>query len=234
MDWLSWKARRQGLDFGSFLNPVWLTPTSMESLSYDRDDGIRIGLGYQFESCWDITWTYTYFHTDDSGSANTADQPGLVLDSTRSFVDTAFDTVWARAELDYDVNDLEAGRWFSVAHNAKMRVFGGFRWAIIDQDLRIGHTYQNAQQQTITGQIQNPTKMDGYGIRVGTEGRWTTTRGLSLFAQGAGSVLVGRFDTLQQENRPGPRHDHQFFGHLYPGGSRPGRGGGSRLEQRAA
>lgn len=199
VDWLNWKARRQGLDFATFLNPVWLTPASMESLSYDRDDGIRIGLGYQFESCWDITWTYTYFHTDDAGSADTADQPGLVLNSNRSFMDTAFQTVWAQASLDYDVNDLEAGRAFSVAHNATMRVFGGFRWAIIDQDLRIGHTYRNAQQQTITGNIQNPTNMDGYGIRVGTEGRWTTTRGLSLFAQGAGSVLVGRFDTLQQE-----------------------------------
>ncbi len=199
VDWINWKPRRRGMDFASFLNPVWLTPVVTESLSFDRDDGVRIGLGYRFASRWDLSWNYTYLHTDDARGVTSTDYPGTELLATRSFIDTTFSTVWADARLDYDVNDLEAGRWLSLTDTAAMRIFAGFRWAIIDQEFNLAHSYRDAFNQSVTGRIENPTRLDGYGIRVGAEGRWKSCAGLSLFARGAGSVLVGRFNTMQRE-----------------------------------
>ena len=47
-EWLNWQAHRGGLDFASFVDPVWLTPGTVESLDYDRDNGLRVGLGFRF------------------------------------------------------------------------------------------------------------------------------------------------------------------------------------------
>jgi hypothetical protein len=197
-EYINWKARRRGLDFASYLNPIWLTPLSVKSLGYDRDSGFRTGLGYQLETCWDVTWNYTYFHTDATGAADAGDRQG-VLNSTRSFVDTTFESVWAEAELEYDVHDIEVGRRFAINGTTAMRLFGGFRWAMIDQDLRIAHTYRDIFQNSVAGRIDNPVNMDGYGIRLGAEGQWTSGCGVRLFGRGAASVLVGDFHTRQLE-----------------------------------
>ncbi|MCU0873170.1 MAG: hypothetical protein MUE50_12595, partial [Pirellulaceae bacterium] len=58
-EWLNWQAHRGGLDFASFVDPIWLTPATLESLDYDRDNGLRVGLGYLFDSGWDVGWNYT-------------------------------------------------------------------------------------------------------------------------------------------------------------------------------
>lgn len=169
------------------------------SLVYERGNGIRTGLGYRFCSGWDVLWNYTYFHT--SASAVIEAPEGGVLRTTRGhprWAETA-DIARASASLDLDVIDLEAGRWFDLDETAAVRLFGGFRWAMMDRDLDIvydGRDYFN-------GMIDNPTTMDGYGIRVGAEGRWALPWGLSLFARGAGSVLAGKFTTHFKETDDG-------------------------------
>ena len=201
VDWLNWKARRRGLDFA--INPTGPTSTvtgQVESLSYERDDGVRTGLGYRFPSCWDVTWNYTYFHTTAAGSA-TAPPEGALRTTRAHPVWGAYAAVAeASASLDYDINDIEVGRRFYIDDTAEVRLFGGFRWAIIDQ--RFTALYDGVGY--VNGVIDNPMKMDGYGIRVGAKARWN--RGCwSLFGRGAGSVLVGRFDTrlLQTDDQSG-------------------------------
>ena len=204
VEYVNWQARRRGMDYASFLDPVWLTPRSIESLEYDRDSGFRVGLGYRFATCWEVSWNYTYFHTDTSGGIQAEDGPGI-LNSTRSYLDvrspigTPFDTVWAEAELQYDVHDIEVGRHVLLNQTTAVRLFGSFRWARIDQGLRISHTYRDIFANGVTGRISNPTGMNGYGIRLGAEGHWTSGCGVRLFGRGAASVLVGDFHTRQVE-----------------------------------
>jgi hypothetical protein len=126
-EWLNWQAHRGGLDFASFVDPIWLTPATRESLDYERDNGLRVGLGYRFDSGWDVGWNYTYFRTSAAGAVDQAANPGLVLIATRSYFDLAVDSVAAEAELEYGVHDIEAGRRLVLTENADVRLFGGFR-----------------------------------------------------------------------------------------------------------
>jgi hypothetical protein len=198
-EWLNWQAHRGGLDFASFVDPIWLTPATLESLDYDRDNGLRVGLGYLFDSGWDVGWNYTYFRTSAAGAIDQAVNPGLVLIATRSYFDLAVDSVAAQADLDYQVHDIEAGRRLIVTDNTDVRLFGGFRWAKIDQAERQQYTYQGELQSPVTGTIDGRSELEAYGIRLGAQTQWTTRWGLGLFGRLAGSVLVGSFDVQQQE-----------------------------------
>lgn len=99
-----------------------------------------------------------------------------------------------RTSFKYDVNDLEIGRRFILGDCANVRLFGGFRWAIIHQQ-----AYFSGLEGTETQRAFNLTKRsraDAYGLRMGGEGRWQLGgSGISVFGRGAGSVLAGIFDT---------------------------------------
>jgi hypothetical protein len=198
-EWLNWQAHRGGLDFASFVDPIWLTPAARESLDYDRDNGLRLGLGYRFASGWDVSWNYTYFQTSAAGAIDQAASPGLVLIATRSYFDLAVDSVAAQADLDYQVHDIEAGRRLVFTENADVRLFGGFRWAKIDQSEFQQYTYDDIEVGSVTGTIDGRSELDAYGIRLGAETQWTTRWGLGLFGRLAGSVLVGNAAVQQRE-----------------------------------
>ncbi len=198
-EWLNWRAHRGGMDFASFVDPIWLTPATLESADYDRDSGVRAGLGYRFDSGWDVTWNYTHFQTNAVGAVDQSANPGLVLIATRSYFDLAVDSVTAQAKLDYGVHDLEAGRRLVWDNDAELRLFGGFRWAKIDQSQDQGYTYQDTFGNLTDGTIDGRNKLEAYGIRLGAETQWTTRGGLGLFGRLAGSVLLGDFDVRQRE-----------------------------------
>jgi len=198
-EWLNWQAHRGGLDFASFVDPVWETPGTVESLDYERDNGVRVGLGYRFESQWDVTWNYTYFQASAAGAVDQAENPNLSLIATRSYLDTTFASVAAQADLDYNVHDIEAGRRLVCNSSTAVRLFGGFRWARIDQSESQQYTYEDSLGDTSTGDIRGRSELDAYGIRLGAETQWDTRWGLGLFGRLAGSVLVGNFDVRQQE-----------------------------------
>jgi hypothetical protein len=200
IEWLNWRASRRGMDYASVVDPVWLTPVTLESLDFDRDNGLRAALGYQFDSGWEVVWNYTEFSTDASGRADQADNPNFELVSTRSFFDVTAEAVTATASLDYGVHDLEAGRWLLACDSQlAVRLFGGFRWATIDQQFVSRYSYLDVTAEPVAGLIGNRSAMDGYGLRVGAETHWTTCAGLSLFGRGAVSVLAGEFETQQLE-----------------------------------
>ncbi len=200
IEWLNWRASRRGLDYASFVDPVWLTPVTIESLDFDRDNGLRAALGYQFDSGWEVLWNYTYFATDTSDRVDRAENPNFELISTRSFFDLPVEAVTAAASLDYDVHDIEAARWVTFCESQlAVRFFGGFRWATIDQEFLSRYAYVDITQEPVNGLIGNLTEMDAYGLRVGAETHWTSCAGLSLFGRGAVSVLAGDFETRQIE-----------------------------------
>ena len=198
-EWLNWRAHRGGTDFASFVDPIWLTPATLESADYDRDNGVRAGLGYRFDSGWDVRWNYTYFQTSAAGAVDQSANPGLVLIATRSYFDLVVDSVAAQTRLDYGVHDLEVGRQLVWDNDAELRLFGGFRWAKIDQTENQGYTYQDNFGNWIDGTVDGRNRLEAYGIRLGAETQWTTRSGLGLFGRLAGSVLLGDFDVRQRE-----------------------------------
>jgi hypothetical protein len=205
VEWLNWAVRDQGLDFGIISDEPSEKhsgfPISGEIVSVDprRNNGFRLGLGYQFPSCWDVVWTYTYFAANDSESL--VAPVGGVLRTPRGHPrwGKLADTADAFASFKYDVNDIEFGRWFQLTDTAALRLFGGFRWLIVNEDFTVHYNGQDY----LNGVVDNPMTMDAYGIHIGGEGRWNLPRGFSIFARGASSVLVGNFHTRLRQTDDG-------------------------------
>ena len=144
-DWLEWKARRRDMDF------VIVDPNNdsrvegnQTNLSYDRNSGARVVLGYHLGPSWDLSMEYQTYATNDQ---LTVTQPvGGALWGTRlhpdSVVGDRFATsAAARATLDYDVLDLVISRRFEMDGSSwvDFTLFGGFRYAMIDQTLSINY-----------------------------------------------------------------------------------------------
>jgi len=209
VDWLSWKLRYDTKYATSSTSVSGGTSRREQYVCTPRDHGIRVGLGYHFASCWDVTWNYTYFHTHASASSSahgagetlrlTGETPYLAPNS--NLVNTAKMT----GSFDYDVNDIEFGHRFCIDDRATARIFGGFRWAMIDTDLDLRYTYTRRYPAVgeAVGTERDALDQDAYGIRMGAEGRWYVTPRLSLFGRGAGSVLVRRRTLRQWETNDG-------------------------------
>ena len=196
-DWLNWKARRSGMDC------VIVDPNAADGnvqgdqvdLNYDRGNGARVVLGYDLGSRWDVSLGYQTFSTNDQLQVT---QPaGGELWGTRLHPRSPMwaqpTSVAARATLDYDVLDLMLSRQFAMdsCQRIDFTLFGGFRYAMIDQTLNINYVDSVGD----TANISSPTKLDGYGIRAGGQLDWNVRGGFSLFGKGAVSVLAARVAT---------------------------------------
>jgi len=201
-DWLNWRARRRDMDFVIVdPNTDGRVEGNQINLNYDRNNGARIVLGYHLGPDWDFTVEYQTYGTSDGLLVS---QPaGGSLWGTRLHPDSAVGDRYAtsaeaRATLDYDVLDFMLSRRLSIdgSPQTDFTLFGGFRYAMIDQTLNIN--YIDAANGR-TADINNPIKLDGYGIRAGGRLDWNVSGGWTVFGQGALSVLAARASASYRE-----------------------------------
>jgi hypothetical protein len=197
LEYLNWAVRRHDLDFAIATDDTALAvgAGAVQRVELDRGSGVRAGIAYLTRSNWEIAFGYTYFHT--SGSAFAVEPPRGNLWATRSHPDRNEEATEAAAEanLDYHVFDLDAGHAFLANRCTALKVFGGVRWADIDQDLLIryrGRDFGN-------GLVSQPVDMEAFGVRVGMDGYWHLRGGWSLFGRGAGSIMYGQFEKQMLE-----------------------------------
>jgi hypothetical protein len=201
-DYLNWKARSDSLEFVdrfSTVNATQTTTTEAENVSLPQQSGFRAGLGYRFASQWDVAWSYTYYFTNGQNAADAAIGAGLTVPGIVSM--GALRHVAGQANLRYNVNDLEIGRWIHLDDHVDLRLFGSVRYAMTETNGRedlTGHYFDELRADVDTvGNTHIRSKMDACGIRLGGEGRWRIgDSNLSLFGRGAGSVLAGRFENV--------------------------------------
>ncbi|MBS0622560.1 MAG: hypothetical protein JSR80_06345 [Verrucomicrobia bacterium] len=213
-DLLVWKAKEGGLDYAiTAPTPVAtsippLAPSIFPDL-IDRgshyDPGVRLGIGYGRD--WDISLYWTYFSTRASRSTaatvgsplypvffNTASGPQMLAANNGS--------ARGKWKLCYDTADLEFG--YSLPCGCfSLRPHLGMRAAWINQ--KVDAYYNNVTFTT------NPTdapanysginKNDfwGVGLRAGGDGRWSFSRGFSIFGKGAITLLGGEIEVNQKE-----------------------------------
>ena len=181
-DWINWKARRGDMDFVIVDANIDTDPQGTElNLNYDGHSGARVAVGCHFDSDWDLSVEYQTYKTDDHLSII---QPvGGTLWATRTHPDSVVGSTDATsaeawASLDYNVIDLMLSRRFSADRCQQLGVtlFGGFRYAQINQNLNI--TYLDSVNNE-GADIDNPMHLDGYGIRLGgtLTGRFTKVSG---------------------------------------------------------
>ena len=181
----------QWVGYGEYLNldvrgSSWEFPleeqvnSHRESLYFnpDRANGFRVGVGRQFADCWEATWNYTYFDTSESGENTTAGQF-----NTTGPAWAAGTTLYQHSSLNYNVHDIQFSRVLE-GDTVDLRVFGGFRWAMIDSErgLKLANLALN-----------ETTNLNAYGLRIGAQMDWRIGS-FSLFGRGAVSGLYGQFE----------------------------------------
>ncbi len=207
IEYLFWGAHREGMDVYRIADSAagFLT-TRVGEVGLGRDNGLRTGFGYRFSTKWDVSWNYTYYATDGGLELDVAALPATALVNLQqgsigpTYAGGTNGTFLFRSQMNYHVNDLEFGRWLNLDSSAAFRIFGGFRWAILDQQL--SQQWSPNDGATLPGSMRGTINMDGYGIRLGSEGRWIAGAGLSAFGRGSVSILSGHFNYNTDEDWP--------------------------------
>src|SRR5207244_2252006 len=108
----------------------------------------------------------------------------------------------ASTSLNYNVIDLDIARRVCIQKNLDLTVFGGGRFAWIDQELDA--TYNGGPANAVNDHVHSPVYFRGAGLSVGSQAEWKVGGGVGLYARGRGSLLSGEFrDYLSETNGNG-------------------------------
>jgi hypothetical protein len=184
------KARRLPQDFAIAGPSSAFGPQgSVVSDEWKYRAGFRIGGGYRLpDEGWEVAFFYTYLHSSNNTGVSRPDGSRLFATLTHPGTVEEVDSAAADSSLSYNVFDVEFGRWFRLSEDLQVRVFGGPRFAQIDQGFNALYMGLNAG----TGdQVSNACNFDGGGVRAGGEAHWYPLRVIGLYARGSASLLVG-------------------------------------------
>jgi len=161
----------------------------------------RTGVGYRLPgSEWSVAFYYTYLHSDDSGAIAAPAGGTLFATLTHPGTVSQVQTAAAQTSLNYNVFDPEIGRWWRPDPSFAVRVFGGGRFARIDQNFTANYNGGDANLDQVTQRLH----FNGGGFRAGTDAAWLLGRGFSLFGRANAALLGGDFHaTLVETNNAG-------------------------------
>lgn len=171
------------------------------SRDYSWRSAFRTGLGYRLPGQpWSVNFYYTYLH--DAANGSTAAPPGGFLFATQTHPGTVAEvqTASAAVSLNYNVFDLEVGRWCAVTNTLAVRLYGGGRFAHIDQNFNSFYDGGDANQDVVARQLH----FNGGGFRAGGEAVQKLCWGFSVFGRANASLLGGEFHSnLVETNNAG-------------------------------
>lgn len=197
-EYLYWKAREDNLEFaidglGVFGSAVSL---SLGGQAHQPDwrwhSGFRLGAGYLFPcSCWDLFINYTRYFTSACGNASNANSEiwttfGSPLGLTAVF------SAFADWDLHFQSVDIEFGTICCCGDCYSLRPFGGLAivWTKEEYDI----LYDNRPTENTFEDIRNKQTFKGVGPKIGIGNDWCFWDCISLFANGAISLLWGDYD----------------------------------------
>lgn len=217
-DFLWWRACVEGIELGteeffeSYTNSV--TPPRVTVFNKARekrhnfkyDPGFRIGLANTCAcDCWDFAVNWTHFRTKAkaNGFSNFENNTTFISEWER-VLGAIPQFVTGHYKLNIDLVDIEFGRKFYVSNCFVLRPEFGLRVARVNQSQRVFSESQNQPETPILSNFRSQVKARSdflaVGPRVGIDIELDIGCGLTLFGQGAGSILFGKFDNHAREN----------------------------------
>lgn len=198
-EWLYWRARRCDLDYAvpSLNYPPELFIGDVYEVTPSYDSGFRIGLQ---KNCGNLFFDaiYTYFRTSASDSAYGVGptEEGVHLSMTH-FIDLEntgppqgeVGLAEGKWKLNYDVVEILAG--YAIDHRRCLQsyVFGGFKFASIDQNLQSRYVeVPGGFDQVIV--VNEPINMNAYGVDIGVGAQYEFCR-LTCFGNFSYDALLG-------------------------------------------
>ncbi len=179
-------------------NYAGLSQGAVESLHWGDTSGVRGGVGYTLPGTdWDVGLFATYFDARNHQTLTPA-SGGFILD-TRSHWGgyELVDSVDGTTGLNYLLIDLALGKTLRIGESVDLRLFGGARFAQIDQTLKT--IYTGGTLGSNLDNVSCPDTFQGGGLTTGCEGNWKLYQNWGLYGKARLSLLVGQFRTQLQE-----------------------------------
>lgn len=197
-EYLYWQPTTQATDFAIAEDGTSLSLGSgqVRHATFDTDSGYRLRLGTQTRTGWNISFGYTDFNSAAQGGI--VRPPGIgQLFATQSHPDGNEEAEIALAfgDLDYHVFDLVVDRSIHQGTFSDIRVFGGVRWANIEQNMRVNYDGRDF----VLAEVLKQSDVEGAGLRMGTESTWRMAGGFKMYGQLSGGILLSELNTLHQE-----------------------------------
>jgi hypothetical protein len=198
-DYLLLRAYRTASDFA--VNSPQLTGVaagSIESAGWETRSGFRVGAGYQLpDESWRLGVTYTYLYT--AGNSSLQAPPGGELFATLTRGGSIDDVASASgfSSLNYNVLDLDATWLWHPGKRWEVEVFGGARFAWINQQLHA--LYNGGTAGAVDAVVSSPVYFTGAGLTAGGRGFWRIWNDLGVYGTGRLSLLSGRFRNFLNE-----------------------------------
>jgi hypothetical protein len=200
-EYLLFRPRSGGFDFASInASPGLATAGGLESLKYDRGNGLRVEGGYRFGAGWDGGFAYTYLKADAANSLLAGPGQVLLPSLTRPGLTDTATSANAFADLTYNTYDLLLGKRLLVDEHAAVRLLAGFRFAEIRQRFEVRYDGLDAVGAVVT----NRNQFEGFGPFVGGEAVVGGWHGLHGYVRTFGGLLTGRsMNALLETNNNG-------------------------------
>lgn len=184
---LFWNAHEDGLQYAA--NGFDLTKGHHDDLDWKWKPGFRVGVGTLF-GCndWDLSLTYTWYKNKANNSTfdPTGDTLGTWSEGAQRFTDLSGDL-----HLIFQTLDLALKKAFYVCDYFIVEPVVALRGAFIKERYNID--YVNTIDVTFQN-IRNSQRFHAVGTLLGVNTRWIIYNQLSLIAEGAFSILYGRYD----------------------------------------
>lgn len=168
----------------------------LAAAEYDDETALRYSLIYGLpNSSVDVGVRYTSFGMSGFESVERPEDGFLLATLANPAENEQAETASANIRLGYSVTDVEVGYTFEAGESLDVRLFGGLRFADIDQDAKIrydGVDFDNSE-------IDISRDFTGYGLRMGGQADLTLGGGFSLFGRAAGSLLLGDIGASLEE-----------------------------------
>ena len=198
MDLISWTPHQRGMDFVATDagGATAIGPGQLHDVNLDRDIGTRSTIGLVTRTGWGFDIAYTYFDTEGERTINRPPGVGQLFSTiSHPRENDEAETATAIAALDYNVFDL-TGRYIIINHeHAAVELFGGLRFADIDQNMTAlydGRDFDNAV-------ISRESNVSAFGLRFGGVSRCRVGAGFSFFGSAACSALHGKIENHRLE-----------------------------------
>ena len=203
-EYLYWKPALTGLDY-AILDPYKTGNVrgNVKSVDPDQDAGYRLTLGYHFrDTKTDVRFKWTGLESKGSSVLYRGSNRiwGIRLHPDAIIDDDDVTMAQADYRMDYDVYDLELGYTHNLTPSAEIRYFGGLRKVDMGQKFNILYVQTTGGGDRRVA-FKEENHLDGFGPRVGLEGKYYLGKGFSLFAGGAASLMISdlEYRTLEHD-----------------------------------
>ncbi|MGD2168919.1 MAG: Lpg1974 family pore-forming outer membrane protein [Chlamydiota bacterium] len=211
-DLLIWQAKVDGLEFAA-KNSIFQTQGLNINASnvypdFDWRPGVKVGLGVYIPCDWDFYSNFTYFYTNSKTSTSAETSIfgfGLIpLIRHPANVPTTplrFGSASSQWKMDFYTLDCELGYAMIVSKYLDLRLHGGLKGAIINQEYTV--QYRNGQTigdiQVNYGNVDLKNDSRGIGPRLGLQSKWRLKKEWFIQSSGAVSAILSQFDIRRNE-----------------------------------